>query len=45
MQKRAKLGDFGVAVMTEGSSMQASTQAGTFEYMAPEMVESKIYYV
>ena len=39
--RRAKLGDFGLAIETEDSAMQASTQAGTFIYMAPELVKSK----
>ena len=38
------MGDFGVAIETEGSSMQAMTKAGTFQYMAPELVESKISF-
>ena len=39
--RRAKLADFGLAKETEGSSMQASTQAGTYPYMAPELIKSK----
>ena len=39
--RRAKLADFGLARETDGSSMQASTQAGTFPYMAPELLKSK----
>ena len=41
---RAKVGDFGVAIETEGSSMEASTKAGTLHYMAPELIISKNYY-
>ena len=41
--QRAKLGDFGLAKETVGSSIQASSQKGTWEYMAPEMVKSKIF--
>ena len=33
------MGDFGVSVETKDSMMQASTFAGTWNYMAPEMLK------
>ena len=41
--QRIKLADFGMAKETDGSSLQALTKTGTFQYMAPELVESKTF--
>ena len=42
--KKAKLGDFGVSIETKESAMLASTQAGTWQYMAPEMLKSTVFF-
>ena len=38
------MGDFGVSVETKDSMMQASTFAGTWNYMAPEMLKGKFKF-
>ena len=41
----AKISDFGVSAMVEGSWAQKKTMVGTYIYMAPERIDADIYYL
>ena len=41
----AKISDFGVSAMVQGSWEQKKTMVGTYLYMAPERIDADIYYL
>ena len=41
----AKISDFGVSAMVEGSWAQKKSMVGTYIYMAPERIDADIYYL
>ena len=42
---KIKISDFGVSTIVEGSWAQRKTMTGTIKYMAPERIESELYYI